>query len=216
MFRTAVVVALALAACRSSSSSSSSSPSPTPEAATSGAFEGEIDLSVVRFSVTAQLKGDKSHYMMKRYGRVFSEMFIDGATNKLYTPLRGHKYAEMPLDAIAPKSELVAKATGDKDTVLGHECEKLTVIDGQSRRDICLATDLPPLLMNVGPMGGKGFEPSFGKGFPLRISVVTVANMPTKMEATRIERKPIADSDVEIHADWPKVPVSADAGPPAE
>jgi hypothetical protein len=199
-------------ACRSSGSSSSSAPA--IDAGPSGAFEGEIDLSVVRFSVTAQLKGNKSHYLMKRAdGKVFSEMFIDGDANKLYTPVRGHKYAELSLDAAAPKSGLVAKKTGDKDTVLGHECEMLTVIDGQSRRDICLATDLPPLLINVGPMGGKGYEPSFGRGFPLRVAVVTVANMPAKMEATRIERKPIADADVTIHADWPRVPVAADAAP---
>jgi len=207
--------ALLLVACRSSSSSSSSSA--IPDAAPSGPFEGEIDLSVVRFSVTAQLKGNKSHYLMKRAdGRVFSEMFIDGDANKLYTPIRGRKYAEMSLDAAAPKSALVAKKTGEKDMVLGHECEVLTVIDGQSRRDICLATDLPPLLINVGPVGGKGFEPAFGRGFPLRISVITVANMPAKMEATRIERKPVPDSDVEIHADWPKVPIAADAAAPAE
>jgi hypothetical protein len=89
----------------------------------------------------------------------------------------------------------------------------LAVTDGDSRRDICLATDLPPLLINVGPANGKGFEPSFGQGFPLRVTVVTAANMPAKMEATRIERKPIADADVEIHADWQKVPMAIDAGP---
>ena len=210
MLRTALF-ALLLTACRSSGSTATS---PKADAAPSGAFEGEIDLSVVRFSVTAQLKGNKSHYLMKRAdGRVFTEMFIDGDAGKLYTPLRGHKYAELSLDAAAPKSGLVAKKTGEKDTVLGHECEMLTVIDGETRRDICLATDLPPLRINVGPANGKGFEPSFGQGFPLRISVITVANMPAKMEATRIERKPVPDSDVEIHADWPKVPVAADAAP---
>jgi hypothetical protein len=159
------------------------------------------------------LKGNKSHYVFKHAdGRVMSEMFVDGDANKVYTPLRGRKYAELSIDAVAPKSGLVAKKTGEKDTVLGHECEMLTVIDGMSRRDICLATDLPPLRINVGPVGGKGFEPSFGQGFPLRISVVDVSNHPGKLEATRIERKPVPDSDVTIHADWPKVPIAADAG----
>jgi len=211
MLRTALFTLL-LAACRSSGSSSTP---PAVDAAPTGPFEGEIDLSVVRFSVTAQLKGNKSHYLMKRAdGRVFSEMYIDGDANKLYTPTRAHKYAELSLDAVAPKSGLVAKKTGEKDTVLGHECEMLSVIDGESRRDICLATDLPPLRMNVGPSNGKGFEPAFGQGFPLRITVITASNMPAKMEATRIERKPIADSDVEIHADWPKVTVAVDSGAP--
>jgi hypothetical protein len=209
MFR-AAAVALVLVACRSSSSP----PAPKADAAASGAFEGEIELSVVRFSVAVQLKGNKSHHVMKRAnGMVLTEMYVDGDANKLYVPLRGQrKYAEMSLDAVPP-SGLVAKKTGEKDTVLGHECEMLTVIDGQSRRDICLATDLPPMLMNVGPVNGKGFEPAFGRGFPLRITVAALTGI-TKMEATRIERKPIADSDVTIHADWPKMPIATDAAAP--
>ena len=107
--RRILALALALVACRSSGSPA---PSPKADAASSGAFEGEIDLAVVRFSVTAQLKGNKSHYLMKRAdGRVFTEMFIDGDANKLYTPLHGRKYAELSLDAAAPKSGLVAKKT---------------------------------------------------------------------------------------------------------
>ena len=211
MFRSAVL-ALFLVACKSSSSSSSSAPA--PDAAPTGPWEGEIELAVPRFSVVVQLKGNKSHHIMKRVnGSVFTEMYVDGDANKLYVPMRGQKkYAEMALDA-TPPSGLVAKKTGEKQTVLGHECEMLAVIDGDSRRDICLATDLPPMLMNVGPVNGKGFEPSFGRGFPLSISVATVAGM-KKMEATRIERKPIADADVTIHADWPKMPVATDAAAP--
>jgi hypothetical protein len=209
MFRAAVAALVLVVACRSSSSS----PAPAPDAA-SGPFEGEIELSVTRFSVVAQVKGNKSHHIMKRAnGAVFTEMYVDGDANKLYVPLRGQKkYAEMSLDAVPP-SGLVAKKTGEKDTVLGHECEMLTVIDGQSRRDICLATDLPPLLMAVGPVNGKGFEPSFGRGFPLRVAVTTIAGQ-TKMEATRIERKPLTDEDVTIHADWPKMPIAADGAAP--
>jgi hypothetical protein len=205
----AALFALLFAACRTSSSSTTAA----VDAAPSGPFEGEIDLSVAHFSVTAQLKGNKSHYVFKRAdGRVMSEMFVDGDANKVYTPIRGRKYAELSIDAVAPKSGLVAKKTGEKDMVLGHECEMLAVIDGMSRRDICLATDLPPLRINVGPAGGKGFEPAFGQGFPLRISVVDVSNHPGKLEATRIERRSVPDSDVTIHADWPKVPIATDAG----
>ena len=200
--------AIFFVACRTSPS-----PAAVIDAAPSGPFEGEIDLAVARFSVTAQLKGNKSHFLFKRAdGRVMSEMFVDGDANKVYTPLRGRKYAELSIDAVAPPSGLVAKKSGEKDTILGHECEMLTVVDGHSRRDICLATDLPPLRINVGPAGGKGFEPAFGQGFPLRISVVDVTNQPGKMEATRIERKPISDADVEIHADWPKIQIAPDAG----
>ncbi len=207
-----LVLLSALLACRSH-------PSPSGAAPDAGAapFEGEIDLSVGPFSCRTQLKGNKSHVaFMRADGRMVGELFVDGDAGEAYTPLGGRKYAEVPLSLAASPSKLVAKKTGAKDSVLGHECEELVVIDGMQRREICLATDLPPLLVNVAPSAnGGGYEPSFGRGFPLRIKVIDPTNRPAVMVATRIERKPIADSEVEIHADWPKVLVGADAGAPA-
>lgn len=198
-----------LFACRSHPSTTSSA-----EDAASAPFEGEIELSVGPFRSTTQLKGTKSHVsFMRANGQVIGELFVDGDAGKVYTPIRGHRYAEASLAALAPPSGLVAKKTGEKETVLGHECEVIVAMDGLTRREICLATDLPPLLVNVAPTAnGGGFEPAFGRGFPLRIKIIDPSNHPATMVATRIERKSIPDSEVEPHADWPKMQVGPEAG----
>lgn len=212
------VLLVCLSACRSSSpppAPDAAAVAPTPAAASG--FEGEIDLSVGPYYVTTKLKGDKAHMIFRKLdGRAMSELFIDGAAKKVYTPLRGRKYAELDIGTFAAQRPLVATNTGQKDTVLGHECEILNVVDGQTRREICLAKDLPPLRINVGPTSdGQGFQPSFGEGFPLRIIIFDAANAPTaKMLATRIEAKTEPSAEIEIRSDWEKVPVGADAGAP--
>src|SRR4051794_7231674 len=100
MPRRPLVVFAFLVACRSSSSSSSSAS--TPPDASSGPFEGEIDLSMGAFSVTSKLKGNKSHFVFLRSnGRPMSELYVDGDTNKVYSPIKGHKYVELSIETLA-------------------------------------------------------------------------------------------------------------------
>lgn len=211
--RWVVVFAFALA-CRSSSST----PAPVLDAGAtkSTGFEGDIDLGMKPFFIIqSKVKGNKSRVMFRKGPQIVGELFIDGDANKLYTPLGGgRKYAELDLAAATPQKPLTATNTGKKDTVLGHECEILSVIDGDKRREICLARDLPAMRINVGPTSdGQGFQPSFGEGFPLRIVIYDASNAEIgKLEAVRIEAKAERDSDVEIPLGAEKVPIAVDGG----
>lgn len=200
-------------ACRSSSST----PAPDAAATKTPTFEGDIDLAMAPFFIVqTKVKGNKSRVTFRKGPRqIVGELFVDGDANKLYTPLAGgRKYAELDLAAATPQKPLTATSTGKKEMVLGHECEILSVIDGPNRREICLARDLPPMRINIGPTSdGQGFQPSFGEGFPLRIVIYDATNAEVgKLEAVRIEAKAESASDVEIPSGVEKVPIGADGG----
>lgn len=202
---------LAVAEPSDASSASSSSASVAPTAIVQAVpFEGEIELETYPFSLVAMLKGDRSRIEMYSRGSwTGSALLIDPAANQVAAVTsKGSAYSVTDLASQQKKDELVATDTGRKDAVLGHACDVLNVALPAGHREICLARDLPPLRIVVGPTeDSQGFEPSFGKGFPLRIWLFDASGKVTaKMEATRIDRKPIHDSLFRVPASAKEVP----------
>lgn len=181
----------------------------------SSPFEGVIDLETYPYSVSTEIKGDRSRTIFSSHGSpIDGDLIVDRKVGTLTSVFNyGRKYAVIDLATTKPKTTLVATASGRQSAVLGHACDVLNVVDGAMHREICLARDLPAFKMAIGPTSdGQGYDPSFGDGFPLRIEIFDASGAVVgKMEATRIEAKTIFPGDLEVPVQATKVTL-ADAG----
>jgi hypothetical protein len=174
----------------------------------SASFEGEIVVESYPYGLQVWLKGDRERVEMLDFGtQTGGALIVDRAGKTLSTVSRdGTTYSETALDT-SSKTHLVATASGKKETIAGHVCDVLNVAEPAGRREICLARDLPDFAMNLGPTSdARGYEPSFGHGFPLRIYLYdATGKLTAKMGATHIDAKPVADALVHVPASAKKV-----------
>jgi outer membrane lipoprotein-sorting protein len=144
---------------------------------------------------------------------------------------------EMNKSRGAPEDEKFPKltATGKQETIAGYTCEHWLMGDKQDL-DICVAKGLGYFGMggqSGGDMGGWKnlvFSPKMvaeaashpewvkfleGGAFPLKMSVIEEGKVKMTMEATRIERKPLADALFSVPPDFKEFSVPSVPSIPA-
>ena len=187
------------------------------------AFEGEIDATETlsfdtssTFEWAIEIKGNKAR-AETRGGFV---TITDGDARKSWTlDPAAHTYEESEL-AIDQTAQIASTAKrAGADTVAGTPCEQWQLDEFGDRTTVCLAAAVRvPFAARAAPSGVRSIERDrlFEKGFPLRIERRTPDGRTTsKMEATRITRRPVADSDFVVPPGYAKgepMPLHVGAG----
>jgi hypothetical protein len=171
------------------------------------AFEGEIEqeshfLTGITNRATYKMRGEKvrvdmpSTVMLADLGARKSYM-LDSAA-KTYTTVDWGKM--MTVDAAAP----ARIKTGKKDVVAGYRCEEYeyTTIAGEKAVS-CITTEIyGPIAMAAGAVGAFSDD----LGFPLRTVIRNASGTEVfRTEVTRIEKKPVPESDVSIPPGYKEV-----------
>jgi hypothetical protein len=224
------VIVLALASCVTScklkgfGSTDGGGPSIVSTLASLVAFEGQIDMSMsMAMSPTSlatmsfELKGTKMRTETKGIASFVS--ITDVEAKKTWTiDNTAHTYTEIDLGKLTASSPSTAKSTakarnlGKSDKVAGYSCDLWEVVDTFSRAELCMASGLSMLALGLsGPFsmfakGNDAWSEVFSHGFPLRIVMSDASGGPMmKMEATRIDKKSVPDSEFAIPAGYTKV-----------
>ena len=170
-----------------------------PVAGAQSSFEGVI---------TMRMRSDRApEPMTMRYlvreGRIRSEVsmggmevaaIVDPAKREVYSVMpaqRMYMVMALPDDAPAGVRAPEVTKTGRRETIAGHTCEHYLVKTEQQTMDVCLATDMPALVMSGGAGGGGAgvWASALGKqpGFPLKVTVQGASE--AMLEVTSIEAK---------------------------
>jgi hypothetical protein len=174
-----------------------------PAAGAQSPFEGVI---------TMRMRSERAPEPMTirylvREGRFRSEMsmagmemaaIVDPVKREVYSVMPAQRmYMVMPLpdDAAAGGRTPEVTKTGRRETIAGHACEHFLVKTEQQTMDVCLATDLPAMMMGGGMgRGGRGASAdawvrALGRqpGFPLKVTVQGANE--AMLEVTGIEPK---------------------------
>ncbi len=184
-------------------------------------FEGEIDMSVSSpraalgsTAIKIEMKGPKSRAEAGLAG--FTMVSItDADAKKTWTlePMT-HSYTETDLGALAAaKPKVTARKTGRSDKVAGRDCDVYEIDDpsgATGHTEFCMASGLTMMALGLsGPFAMFAKDGTWGDvlshGFPLRMVMRDASGAPfMTMEATRIERRSVPDSEFEIPAGYAK------------
>jgi outer membrane lipoprotein-sorting protein len=194
-------------------------------------FEGEIDMSIgmavpstpgVASTIKLEIKGDKMRTETPGLG--FVNITDAGKKKTWLLEPTAHTYTEMDLSsataatATAPttKSKATVVKTGRSDKVAGYSCDVYEVDDpsgAMSHTELCMASGLSMLAMGLtGPFamftkGNDAWSDVLSHGFPLRMIMRDASGAPLmKMEATKIEKKSLPDSEFEVPPGYTKTP----------
>ena len=190
------------------------------------AFEGQIDMSMTMalapatgMTTTFEMKGTKLRTETK--GVLGMVSITDMEAKKTWTiDDKARTYTEIDLSKLssssspsAVKSTAKARNLGKSDKVAGYACDLWEVDDATMRTEVCMASGLSMMALGLsGPFGmfAKGddaWSQVLSHGFPLRIVMSDPSGAPMmKLEATRIEKKSLPDSDFAIPAGYTKTP----------
>ncbi len=186
-------------------------------------FEGEIDMKMespiapgVPVVTSFAIKGDKMRMEATAFG-AFVTITDAGAKKTWMLDKTGHTYTEIDLSALSTASTTSTKPktkvtkTGKSDTVVGYKCEVYEVDDATGKTEVCVASGLSMLALGLsGPFsaftsGGDGWSEVLSHGFPLRMVMRDPTGVPImKMEASRVEKKSLPDSDFQVPAGYTK------------
>jgi hypothetical protein len=190
------------------------------------AFEGRIEMSIdmpmmpsAALATSFEIKGKKIRSETKGIASMVSIADMDVKKSWLIDN-GAHTYMEMDLaksssSTSSPTSKSTAKALklGTSGTVAGYACELWEVTDVGTRTELCIASGLSMMALGLsGPLGmyAKGddaWSEVLSHGFPLRMVMSDASGKPSmKMEATRIEKKSIPDSQFVIPAGYTRTP----------
>lgn len=226
-FAVLVVFAFAFSACKLKGfgATDGGGPSIVSALASLVAFEGEIDMSMTMAMAPAtgmttsfEMKGTKMRTETKG---VLATVSITDAeakktwtidnTARTYTEIELAKLSSSPATKTA-KPTSTARSLGKSDKVAGYSCDLWEVTDATMRVEVCLASGLSMLALGLsGPFstltrGDDAWSEVLSHGFPLRIVVNDPSGKPMmKMEATRIEKKSVPDSEFAIPAGYTKL-----------
>jgi len=188
------------------------------------AFEGRIDMSMTMalapatgMTTSFEMKGTKLRSETKGVLGVVS--ITDMEAKKSWTiDNAAHTYTEIDLAKLTATSTATAKSTakarnlGKSDTVAGYSCDLWEVADTSMRTEMCMASGLSMMALGLsGPFsmfarGNDAWSEVMSHGFPLRMIMSDPSGKPMmKMEATRIEKKSVPDSEFEIPAGYTKL-----------
>lgn len=175
-----------------------------PAAGAQKMFEGQVDMRMSDNGKDAQpmqiwMKAGKSRMEMQA-GPMQMAMIMDFAASKMTMMMPSQSmYMEMPLNLqpdAAEMPDVTVTRTGKKDTVAGHTCEIVTIVDSKGNStDVCGATDMGSFVMGQGPMQ-RGKAPAWARGmesfFPLRVTDNKKKRV--VLEVTKIAPGPVPDS----------------------
>jgi hypothetical protein len=136
----------------------------------------------------------KKGYLLSPERSAYSEW--DGADN------RGKGGSQKP----------IVTRSGAHDKVLQYDCELMSIEEPGIglRTDVCVTKGPPLSALGMMPVlmmtGGAGFFDALAEGVPLRVEIRdTESNaLQAKMEATRMDQKPVADSEFVVPASYTK------------
>ena len=190
------------------------------------AFEGEIDMSMTMAMAPAtgmtasfEMKGMKMRTETKGLGSFVS--ITDAEAKKSWTiDNTAHTYTEIDLAKLSStpsvpgvKSTAKARNLGRSDKVAGYSCDLWEVADTTMTTELCLASGLSMLALGLsGPFsmfakGDDAWSQVLSHGFPLRMVMSDPSGRPMmKMEASRIDKKSIPDSEFTVPAGYTKMP----------
>ncbi len=192
-------------------------------------FEGEIEMtmtfapptSIPSTTIEYEVKGDRIRTATTTL--VTAVAITDMTAKKTWTLEPVTKtYTELDLTKVetAMKGATGSKPTtklvkmGRSDVVAGHSCELYAIEDSATPMHIeaCVASGLGFLgFGGMNPFGGGAKDGAWsellGKGFPLRYRAFDRSGAPTMtMEATRIVKKSLPDTDFQIPPGYTKAP----------
>ena len=114
----------------------------------------------------------------------------------------------------APSKPTSITNTGKKDTVAGYQCDIWEIISDAKKSDICFAEGIT--WVDVSSLGISSPELSFAaiateaNHFPLRVVGYNAAGAEDmRMEATKIEKKTLPDTDFVPPADYKVIDMAA-------
>jgi hypothetical protein len=186
------------------------------------AFEGEIDMSmstsmapVSGTTTKFEMKGSKMRMETTGVG-AFASITDTEAKKTWMIDNTAHTYSELDLTKLGalsatstkPKSKVTKKGS---DKVVGYSCDIYEIEDGAMRTEVCVASGFSMMALGLsGPFsmftaGNDAWSEVLSHGFPLRMIMSMPGGPPLmKMEATRIEKKSLPDSDFAIPAGYTK------------
>ncbi|HEY2369612.1 MAG TPA: DUF4412 domain-containing protein [Polyangiaceae bacterium] len=230
MRRFVIVVALAtLASCKLKgfgASDGGGAPSIVSTLASLVAFEGEIDMTMTMalapatgMTTSFEMRGTKVRTETK--GLATSVSITDmGAKKSWMIDNTARTYTEIDLAKLgsssssAVKSTAKARSLGKADKVAGYSCDLWEVVDATMRAEMCMASGLSMMALGLsGPFSmlftkdDDAWSQVLSHGFPLRLVITDPSGAPMmKMEATRVEKRSIPDSEFAIPAGYTKMP----------
>jgi hypothetical protein len=221
-----IVAIAALSACklRGFGASDGGGPSIVSTLASLVAFEGEIDMSMsiamapaTGMTTSFEMKGTKIRTETK--GIVAMVSITDMEAKKSWTiDNTARTYTEIDLGKLSSASSATVKSTakarklGKSDTVAGYSCDLWEVTDATMDTQLCMASGLSMLALGLsGPFsafarGNDAWGEVLSHGFPLRIVMTDPGGKPiAKMEATRIDKRSVPDSEFAVPAGYTKL-----------
>jgi hypothetical protein len=188
------------------------------------AFEGEIDMSMTMamapttgMTMTFEMKRTKMRTETKGLTASSYVTIADVETKKSWMlDPSAHTYMELDFaktssTKTATRTKTTARKLGRSDTVAGYACDLWEVDDVAMRTEVCVASGLSMMALGLsGPFsmftkGDDAWSEVLSRGFPLRIAMSDPSGKPImKMEATRIDKKSLPDSEFEIPAGYTK------------
>lgn len=197
--------------------------------ATAVSFEGEIEMSMsagptvpgLAMTTVMTIKGDKIRTEMK--GMMSYVSITDmGAKKSWVLETTGHTYSEIDLSktttppSTTPKPAAKVVKTGRTDKIAGYSCDVYAIDDPATSMHLeaCSASGINLIAFGMSnPFGmlakGGGNEDVLTQlvshGFPLRIAYLDASGAPMmKMEATRVEKKSVPDSEFTVPTGYTK------------
>ena len=186
------------------------------------AFEGKIDMTVTMpisptstLMTSYEVKGKKIRTETKGVIGVVNITDTDAKKSWLIDDA-ARTYYEIDLEKAIATSKATAatskaRSLGKSDKVAGYSCDLWEVADTTMRAEVCVASGLSMIALGLsGPFsmfakGGDAWSEVMSRGFPLRMVMSDASGaVMMKMEATRIEKKSLPDSEFQVPAGYTK------------
>jgi hypothetical protein len=169
-----------------------------------------------------EIKGDKSRTETPGLGMASisdataKKMWMLDPTARTYTELdlATAGKAVAAASTAAPKPKTKVTKTGRTDVVAGYSCDVYEVDDpsgAMAHTELCMASGLSMMALGLtGPFsmlsaGDDEWKDVLSHGFPLRVLMRDATGAPlVKMEATRIEKKSLPDSEFQVPPGYTK------------
>jgi hypothetical protein len=152
--------------------------------------------------VTITDMGAKKTWMLDSSGKTYTETDLSAAAKAA--------------PAAPPKPPAKLTKTGRSDKIAGYACDVYAIDEPASsmHTEACVASGISLVAFGLtSPFAFMGKEDDVwaelvSHGFPLRVEMMTASGAPfVKMEATRVEKKSLPDSDFQVPPGYTKMKI---------